>query len=1059
MNVWKDRQSRRYIIALGLIAIAAIGAYIVLRLLLATNESNAALINVSGRQRMLSQRIALFSVAYTTAVDETSRAEARRNLEESVNLFEESHRGLTEGGVVNGFQGTPSITLPSELSPNIRALYFQAPGLVDSQVRNYITAARNLLDAPSAELTLENSDLLFILEQGPGRLLNSLNIIVGAHQLESDAISNVLATAVLAVLILTLAVLAFEAIFIFQPMVVEVRQQQQSLQESNSQLSQQTERLNAQARGLALATDISTAIGRIRDLDELLQTAANLVRERFNLYYVQVYLADAAERTLSLQTGTGSAGQELSQRGHRLPIGPGSLNGLAARDRRAIIIDNTQDSPELFRPNPLLPETRTEMAIPMVVGDRLVGILDLQNDQPYTLRRRDLPAFEVLASQLAIAIENANLFTQVVQTQADFEAQARRLSRRNWQDYLDNVEDRDRLRYTYSMDSPVVGTAVDIDQTIHNPLLTTPIKIVNEQIGILQIETAPNQTWDNNDTEFVNAVAAQVGQQIENLRLIEQAELYRAEAEQALRRLTREGWRDYLYQQEDILSGFHYNGHDTGPLDPAKLDTEKQAKQILSNPIAVRGQPIGQLEVVLDEGQVDPSQRVILKAITERLSNHIENLRLAEQTERALSEAQLRGEELAIINSTVATVTRSRNVAEGLEEILDPLLLILGVRQARIALIDETQTQLKITAERYDFEYARSALGEIIPLKNNILMAEIMTHKRPVKVNDTTTDPRLEGYRELITSQQIQSLAIIPMLIDDEVIGTLGIDCLPGDPPLTDQQIELAETVLLQTGTAIQNLELSERAQRRAEELSMINNLGRVFAQQLNERDLLDEALNQIEHIFKFDSFFIGLVDPKGDKLQLPLTYDLGERHYDLPPLNLTGDSYSSRVFASQTPLLIHLTPAEHEELKQTRRNLLGDNEYPTASLIFVPMLLGGQMIGIMTIQSNEFNAYDQNDVNVLSGIANNFVVSWQNTQLYQQAERRAQRERLVNEIGQKIQGTVSMESAIETTLRELGNALKARASRVKLVEVEAEADPNAEFVQRKHTGSLVGRL
>ena len=1051
MNVWKDRQSRRYIIALSLIALAAVAGYLILRLLIAADAGNAALINVSGRQRMLSQRIALYSLIYTTAVDEDVRADARLNLQEAINLFNESHRGLTQGGIVNGFQGSPSISLTPSTSDDVNALYFNAPGLVDNQVRNYVAAARNLLNSPIEELSLENRDLLFILEQGSNRLPVSLNSIVTLHQTESDILSNFFATAVLAVLIFTFIVLILESIFIFRPIVNEVRQQRQSLQETNSQLTQQTKQLNAQASGLALATEISSAIGRIRDLDELLQTAVELVRERFDLYYVQVYLADAAGRTLSLQAGTGSVGEELSKRGHRLPIGPGSINGLAGRDKRAIIIDNTQNSPDLFRSNPLLPETRTEMTIPMLVGERLVGVLDLQNDQPFSLQRRDLPAFEVLASQLAIAIENANLFTQVVQTQADFETQARRLSRSNWQEYLDNVEDRERLRYTYSMDSPVVGTAVaqEQDHTINNAIFAAPINVVNEQIGILQIEADPNYRWNNEDTDFVNAIAAQVGQQVENLRLIEQAELYRAEAEQALRRLTREGWRDYLHGQEDLLSGYHYNGHDTGPLDPDVL-TKPRPGHVLSNPIAVRGQTIGQLEVTLDE--VAPAQRVILNAISERLSNHIENLRLTEQTERALSEAQLRSEELAIINSTVATVTRSRNVQQGLEEILDPLLLILGVRQARIALIDETRTQLQITAERYDFEFATSAMGLIFPLENNALMDEVIKTKRALWISNTATDPLLEGFRKTILDQNIQAMAIIPILLEDEVMGTVGIDCLPGDPPLSENQIELAETILLQTGTAIQNLQLSASAQRRAEELAMINNVGRAFSQQLNEKELLDEALNQIEQVFEFDSFFIGLTDAQTNMLRLPLTYDDGQRYYDLPLLEMRPGTYSSRVFESKTPLLIHLTPEEHAKLKEQPENQIGDTGVPTASLIFVPMLLGGQMIGVVTVQSNEFNAYNQNDVNLLSGIANNFVVAWQNTQLYQQAERRAQRERLVNEIGQKIQGTATLESAIETTLRELGNALQARTSRVKLVESETDQDL---IERRRQTGPL----
>jgi GAF domain-containing protein len=1043
MNVWKDRQKRRYIIAISLIVLLTVGSYLTVRTLIAANDGNAAQINVSGRQRMLSQRIALYALIYTTADTEQQRAEAEANLREAVDLFEESHQRLINGGVVNGFQGSSSISLPGNPSAAINDLYYQVPGLVDPQVRNYVEATRSLLEAPEEALTLENPDLQYILIQGPDRLLNSLNTVVSTHQAESDALTSLLATAELAILVIILSAIAFVGLVLLRPTLIETAQQRQSLLETNNQLTQQTQQLNAQARGLSLATEVSTSIGRIRDLDELLQSAVDLIRERFDLYYVQVYLADAAGRTLSLQTGTGTAGEELAKRGHRLPIGPGSINGLAGRDKRPIIVENTQESPELFRPNPLLPETRTEMAIPMVVGNRLVGVLDLQNDKAFSLKRRDLPAFEVLASELAIAIENANLFTQVVQTQADFETQARRLARSNWQAYLDNVEDGERLRYTYSMESPGLGNTVDTDHTIHNALFTAPIEVVNEQIGVLQIEADASYQWDHDDTEFVKAIAAQVGQQVENLRLIEQAELYRAEAEQALRRLTRESWQTYIDEQESLADGYRFNGHDTGPLSAERLEESAEDKtsrgQTLTNELTVRGEPIGELELVVPETL--PEHQAILEAVTVSLSNHIENLRLAQQTEMALGEAQLRSEELAIINSTVATVTRAPDVGEGLEEILDPLLLILGVRQARIALINETQTQLEITAERYDFDTTDSALGVTLPLRGNALMDEIVREQRVVWIADTVTDPRLEGYRDTILAQQVRAMAIIPIIIENQVIGTLGIDCLHDDPLLTTSQIELAETIMLQTGTAIQNLQLSARAQKRAEELTMLNNVGRAFAQQLDPTQLLDEMLNQVEQVFRFDSFFVGLLDQEANHLTLPLTYDSGQRLYDMPPVSLVEGTYSQRIVNSRTPMLVHLTSAEHAELAQSGTNLVGDHSQVTASMIFVPMLIAGDLLGIISVQSNEFNQYDQNDVNVLSGIANSFVIAWQNTQLYQQAERRAKRERLVNEIGQKIQGTATMESAIETTLRELGNALKARTSRVKLLDAEADDD------------------
>ncbi|HLB49263.1 MAG TPA: GAF domain-containing protein, partial [Anaerolineales bacterium] len=120
---------------------------------------------------------------------------------------------------------------------------------------------------------------------------------------------------------------------------------------------------------------------------------------------------------------------ELARRGYSLPIGPVSLNGLAAAEKRAIIAADTAASPN-FLPNPLLPRTRSEMCVPLLVGEKVVGVLDLQSDRPGALTGENLPAFEALAGQLAVAIENAALFAEAERARAEIEAQARQLDQR-----------------------------------------------------------------------------------------------------------------------------------------------------------------------------------------------------------------------------------------------------------------------------------------------------------------------------------------------------------------------------------------------------------------------------------------------------------------------------------------------------------------------------------------------------------------------------------------------------------------------------------------------------
>jgi putative methionine-R-sulfoxide reductase with GAF domain len=117
------------------------------------------------------------------------------------------------------------------------------------------------------------------------------------------------------------------------------------------------------------------------------------IRSRFDLYYAQVYLTNPAQNALLLEAGTGTVGAELVGRGHRLPLNTASINGRAAMEKQSVVISDTGTS-ATFKPNPLLPDTRSEMAVPLLVGEKVVGVLDLQSQNPGTLNQDILPAFE-----------------------------------------------------------------------------------------------------------------------------------------------------------------------------------------------------------------------------------------------------------------------------------------------------------------------------------------------------------------------------------------------------------------------------------------------------------------------------------------------------------------------------------------------------------------------------------------------------------------------------------------------------------------------------------------
>ncbi|MCC7447571.1 MAG: GAF domain-containing protein, partial [Anaerolineae bacterium] len=146
------------------------------------------------------------------------------------------------------------------------------------------------------------------------------------------------------------------------------------------------------------------------DMDTLLQTVADLTKDSFNLYHAHIYLLDDTGINLVLAAGAGEVGRTMKARKHRIPLSrEQSLVARAARTRESVLVNNVLLDPD-FLPNPQLPETRAETAIPMIVGDKLVGVLDTQANTVDRFTPDDVRIKTILAEQIAVAVQNARLY-------------------------------------------------------------------------------------------------------------------------------------------------------------------------------------------------------------------------------------------------------------------------------------------------------------------------------------------------------------------------------------------------------------------------------------------------------------------------------------------------------------------------------------------------------------------------------------------------------------------------------------------------------------------------
>ncbi|MBN1679130.1 MAG: GAF domain-containing sensor histidine kinase, partial [Anaerolineae bacterium] len=177
---------------------------------------------------------------------------------------------------------------------------------------------------------------------------------------------------------------------------------------------QAEETIRRRASEMQTVAEVGAEAAQSLELEQLLQNVVNLTKDRFALYHAHMYLLDADDQHLALAAGAGEVGRQMVMAGHGILLNSErSLVARAARERTTVVINNVQDSPD-FLPNPLLASTQSEMAVPMIVGDQVIGVLDVQASEVDRFTNEDVLVMSTLASQVAVAITNAQLYSEQV---------------------------------------------------------------------------------------------------------------------------------------------------------------------------------------------------------------------------------------------------------------------------------------------------------------------------------------------------------------------------------------------------------------------------------------------------------------------------------------------------------------------------------------------------------------------------------------------------------------------------------------------------------------------
>lgn len=307
-----------------------------------------------------------------------------------------------------------------------------------------------------------------------------------------------------------------------------VNRLQAQREELENSIEERTGDLERQSIQLEATAEIARLTTETEDLQELMSRAIELIRAHFGFYHASIFLLDSTGTWAEIAASTGEAGQLLLERRHRLAVGSASIIGWVMANRLPRVSSDVEEDPFYFG-NPALPDTQAEMAVPIMVGQRLIGALDVQSAEKGAFSQADMRAMEAIAGELAFAIDNARLTEERRARLEQLESRVQERIHESWSEYARSTSPTIiHIGAAGSGVGAAEGEFPGLDEATmrgetfvseDGQEVVVPVRVRGETVAAIAARQAEEgETWSDEDISLIESVAGQAALALETAR-------------------------------------------------------------------------------------------------------------------------------------------------------------------------------------------------------------------------------------------------------------------------------------------------------------------------------------------------------------------------------------------------------------------------------------------------------------------------------------------------------------------------------------------------------------